>query len=499
MEYVEGMTLSALLRKGALAPERARHIGRQIAEALAACHALGVLHRDLKPGNVMVDVVHGDHVKLIDFGLARVPVGRVSRTGSLMPLPMDTHDASTAEEDEVTRRIVMRGVVFGTVTYMPPEIALGMDRIDERSDLYALGVVLYEMLAGRPPHQAEDPAAVLKMKRGLPVAIRRARSEVPLDLERLAFALLAPEPNHRPQSASEVVRAFEAPAGDGANERSKRDLPASTTLRVMPGVMMAAGELVAGSRRSVVMALVGVAAAAAMTLWWMDRQATSAAPLTALVGLDGVVAGLQEKVLAVPEEVAAPPDQPAPQQPAERPVRARGDAAKLRARFLDAHRRGLLDEARRRLMDMVFENPEALAHDETRRRAGAVAALLGFDEGEEGRELFEALRGAGEPGHDVLYEVMSSRGGTAAAEAAGSMLAAMREQLSPALRVAVELRETTCANKPTLFERAGREGDRRARIYLNQLRSARCDPRIGECCFHRHRGLEQAVRDMRAR
>lgn len=124
-----------------------------------------------------------------------------------------------------------------------------------------------------------------------------------------------------------------------------------------------------------------------------------------------------------------------------------------------------------------------------------------LDHGERGAgtALFEALVAAGPHGWDVLYEVLSSRGGTEAAERATALLAdpGLRDKLSPALRIALELRETRCRNKPELFARAGDEGDWRARIYLGQLRSSRCKARAGECCFHRHRGLEKAIEKLR--
>lgn len=471
MEYVEGTTLSALIARGPIPAPRVRRIVRQIAEAVAACHALGVIHRDLKPGNIMVDEANGDLVKVIDFGLAKVPLERVSNRTSLPPL--DHADA----EDEPTRRITLKNVVFGTVTYMPPEIMLGMDAIDERSDLYALGTVLYEMLAGRPAFELRDPRQLLIDKRHAPPPIRHRAPGVnaPAELERIAHRLLAPSPAHRFQSATALVAALDAEAESPSDSAWLR---ASSTLRLMPAVI-APRQLGRHTMLGLVVSL--LVGAAAAFLFFEHNTDPQMQPLSAMQG----VAAAAERVASAAK---------VPKQERSSPI----DLEPLRDRFIEAHRRGRVDAATSALMDAV-EAPEALAHEETRRRAGALAALLDFGEGGTGTALFAALVAAGPHGWDVLYEVLSTRGGTEAAERATAILAEpeLRAQLSPALRIALELRETRCRNKPKLFERAAAEGDERARIYLGQLRSARCKPRRGECCFHRHRGLKKAIDALR--
>ncbi len=132
MEYVEGKSLSDLLREQRpLEPARAASIAEQIADTLVAAHAAGIVHRDIKPGNIMVGP--DDRVKVLDFGIAR------------------TADAVT---------LTQTASVLGTAPYMSPEQAMG-NPADARSDIYSLGCVLYEMLTGQPPFMADLPAAVM--------------------------------------------------------------------------------------------------------------------------------------------------------------------------------------------------------------------------------------------------------------------------------------------------------------------------------------------------
>jgi tRNA A-37 threonylcarbamoyl transferase component Bud32 len=189
MEYVEGRDLSEILREdGPLAPPRAARIGEQIAATLAAAHAAGIVHRDIKPGNVMIigpdpaaaptsPDASREQVKVLDFGIARTPDG-----ASL------TQTAS----------------VLGTAPYMSPEQAMGQPA-DARSDIYSLGCVLYEMLTGKPPFMGDMPAAVLhqhvRVAAKPPSALRPS---VPPALDALVLAMLAKAPQDRPQTAAEV-------------------------------------------------------------------------------------------------------------------------------------------------------------------------------------------------------------------------------------------------------------------------------------------------------
>jgi len=140
-ELIEGETLAQRLRRGALSVAETSRIGSQIASALAAAHAAGIIHRDLKPSNIMLR--RDGEVKVLDFGLARLsqPSGGVG------------------EEDETETQIVP-GRIIGTLSYMSPEQARG-EVVDARSDLWSLGVVLYECLAGRRPFEGASHSEVI--------------------------------------------------------------------------------------------------------------------------------------------------------------------------------------------------------------------------------------------------------------------------------------------------------------------------------------------------
>jgi eukaryotic-like serine/threonine-protein kinase len=177
MDLVEGESLERLLeREGALPVERAIAIARDLAEALAAAHSAGVVHRDLKPANVLIDAQ--GRARVSDFGIAR-SLGSSGATRS--------------------------GVVVGTPEYLAPEQARG-GAIDGRADLYALGLILFEMLAGRRAFEAETPAELLGQRMvASPPPLRRLRSELPPWLERLVARLLRTQPAQRPADAATVI------------------------------------------------------------------------------------------------------------------------------------------------------------------------------------------------------------------------------------------------------------------------------------------------------
>ncbi len=170
MEFVDGRALSSILRTaGPLHPDRAAEIAADVAGALSYAHRHGVVHRDVKPGNVLI--TEEGTIKVTDFGIAR---------------------AVNTEES-----LTQTGAVMGTATYFSPEQAEGMG-VDSRSDIYSLGVVIFEMVTGRPPFLGDTPVAVAsKHVREHPPAPREINPAVPPDLEAIILKCLAKSPDHR--------------------------------------------------------------------------------------------------------------------------------------------------------------------------------------------------------------------------------------------------------------------------------------------------------------
>src|SRR5262249_30333316 len=145
LEYVRGQTLYHAIRKGPMEPRRVAHIARQLASALHAIHSKGVVHRDVKPRNVMLIEGKNDLAKLIDFGLAKVSVEQLTVSDSLRSSRLAETERRSRGSDagkrsltnEAGDRITGVGVIFGTIAYLAPEAALGMDVVDARADLYA--------------------------------------------------------------------------------------------------------------------------------------------------------------------------------------------------------------------------------------------------------------------------------------------------------------------------------------------------------------------------
>ena len=177
MEYVDGRPLSAIIRsQGPLLADRAASIGADVAAALAFAHRNGVIHRDVKPGNVLLDV--NDHVKVTDFGIARA--------------------ANTQEN------LTQTGAVMGTATYFSPEQAQGYG-VDPRSDVYSLGVVLYEMVTGKPPFAGDNPVTIAyKHVREQPVPPRQVNPAIPAAFESIVLQAMAKDPDDRYASAEEL-------------------------------------------------------------------------------------------------------------------------------------------------------------------------------------------------------------------------------------------------------------------------------------------------------
>src|SRR6266705_4922901 len=216
MRCLDGPSLRQLLEKyGRLSVGDAGRIGRQVADALGYAHGFGVVHRDIKPDNILLDT--SGHVLVTDFGIAKA-----------------------AQEASGTSQLTTEGMVVGTPQYTSPEQATG-DAVDARSDIYGLGVVLYQMLAGSPPFDGESAQSILmKQATATPVPIRQLRSDVPPALAAVIERLLAKDPAERFQTAAEVSRTLVQALPTAARDRvSVRGGPLAVTIKSLVGVGVA--------------------------------------------------------------------------------------------------------------------------------------------------------------------------------------------------------------------------------------------------------------------
>ncbi len=205
MEWVDGETLRERLARGPLSVGEAVWMMEAVVDGLAAAHDHGVIHRDLKPANLMLEGGALDRIKILDFGIAH---------------------ARRAE------KLTATGEMLGTPGYMAPEQARGEGPVDVRTDIYALGCVLFRSLAGRAPFDAPDPLAVL-LKVTTETAPRLAafRADVPAALDGLCASMLAKEPSQRPATAREVLERM----------RGAQNAPTVTAGAFTPSATAAAG------------------------------------------------------------------------------------------------------------------------------------------------------------------------------------------------------------------------------------------------------------------
>jgi tRNA A-37 threonylcarbamoyl transferase component Bud32/tetratricopeptide (TPR) repeat protein len=249
MAYYEGQTLKQRLETGPLPVEEALDIATQVADGLAKAHAQGIVHRDIKPGNLMLTE---DGVRILDFGLATFA------------------DAL---------KLTIENSTLGTAAYMSPEQVRGQGA-DARSDVWAVGVVLYEMLTGHVPFQGSHAEAIgYAIRNEAPMPLRSERPEASEDVERLVFRALHKEPSVRFPSGRELARAL----------RQARGLTVPQELRTQaiaagPAQTVAAAHVAHGERRrrmtTAVVALLLCATSASTWIWWpVDRVPVAVAPV----------------------------------------------------------------------------------------------------------------------------------------------------------------------------------------------------------------------------
>ena len=519
LEYVQGRTLYEVLKDGRLDAPRAAEIARQMAAGLGAAHKLGIVHRDVKPANVMLCDGPRIEVKIVDFGLARLPKERFH---------VDEKVAVTAA-----------GTVFGTVAYMAPELALGMHKVDHRSDLYALGVILYEMLAGKRPHEAPDAAALFKLIRTQqppPIAERAPGAEVPPELEAIARKLLEKKPDARYQSAEELIEALDdacppeqdpvPPArASGRGARSERGVaevadlgdasppPAPAALDSIPGAR--APRASGGSRPWLVAALlvlVGLAGVRelAPNVWGsvMGRPAASPGPEGAgqdRANPDRAAPSVAAAATQAPGASAAVTSQPA--APASAPASASAapspEAYAMRFALGEAAAAHDAKRGARALLALSRSSPEAFRDHDVVANAAAVAVTAALGEPALADEVFATLGGPalGESGPDVLFHMASYYGGSRGAIRAADLLAnpAVLARASPALRITRDLKAAPCRERPALYERAAADGDERTLALLGSMLASECPATPGACCAPNDPKLATANGELRKR
>ncbi|MDI3286771.1 serine/threonine-protein kinase [Polyangium sp. 15x6] len=472
LEYVEGTSLKDLIEQGPMPLDRVLSISRQITMALGAVHEKSIVHRDVKPQNILVDAK--GTVKLLDFGLAKVRVELLSDQGrNAKPSPALTGV----------------GMVMGTFAYMAPEAARGMEGVDARSDLYALGVVMYEMLTGKRPFEEKDPGLHLrKIRSEDPPSMRERAPEikVPPRIDALVLRLLAREPDRRFASANEVLAALDEAAAAPEKELEKalgseiKNAPeAAPTQAASPAPKRL-------DKRSLILIAAGLSAVAVLLL--------------VVVLLRG---GSETTEASAPTASAAPAPSPTT-APASAPTDIEGaDATEWAERLRRAASRKEWRPGAKAFLALAKLDPARLTGSELRGDVAAVVAGIGFETSfAESDQVFDALENElGSGGLDVLFHVVRTRGGSKASRRAQDILGkpGILERATPALRVAYELRKSACPDKRALFSRAAEEGDGRALEELLIVKDVPCSAKRDPCCYREDAELKDAITKLRAK
>jgi eukaryotic-like serine/threonine-protein kinase len=478
LEFVEGRSLRELIAEGPLAPSRAASVGKQVLAGLSRAHGLGIVHRDLKPENVMLIQRDGvdDFVKILDFGIAKVPMGDLVAQGG-----------GPSREP-----LTQQGMVYGTPEYMAPEQALG-EEVDARADLYALGVLMFEMMMGRRPFDAPSKVQILGMVVSKPVPTFQSvlpEHDAPPALEAFVRQLLAKTPDARFPDAKAALEALEAidlsavaaplfPAlggpnqGPGAAVQPPRPRPSST---------------LSGSRGLLLAAAGGLALAGVVIVVLVASRGEKSAPTTPgkLVAAESSASAI-EKSAPTEAEVAATTDLAA----AEALLKKYPDDVKTAVLVVD---KALAEKQYARALEQIEatlpRDPRLAAKPEV--RAGLLAAANSAGTAD---AAFALLRSAklGPDGPDVLFELAFGKDAAGPSQKQATTLIGqqdVRDRASAALRVALDLRATSslsskaaCEARNKLLPVAKENGDARAAAFIKPLTVASCGYFHNKPCF----------------
>lgn len=512
LEYVRGRTLAEEIQRGPLPPRRALNIARQLASALEAVHDKDIVHRDVKPRNVILAEAEGGAAKLVDFGFAKVRADRLSTVDADDPLVNSWRD------------LTIVGTVFGTVAYMAPEIGYGMDGLDARADLYALGVTFYEMLAGVPPFTARSNAelfAAIMDTPPPPIAERAPGVIVPTVIENIVRRLLEKDPADRYQSAGELLVALDAAAAAvWGSSPSSGPVPARSPVAppLAPDSSGRLGEWARGVLRKVVRTtktlfeqtpgrpggLHAVIRSFQSSPSFRRSALLVGLPLLLLPLLVALWMSSRDRDPAPALELApAAADDAADVAPAEAITEIDGlDADGWVQRLAEAAQSRIHNRGAEAFLALARLDPASFRRAPV--RADAIAAIVGiaFAENEQADQVFSVLeQELGEEGLEMLYEIVRTKRGTKAHERAVKVLGAAVEsgRASPGLRLAFEMRRSTCPRKKELFERAPREGDERLLTELKALKYAPCRRKTDPCCFREDAELSRVIDELESR